>query len=396
MSVPYQRLTRIDARWRWWRPLVAIAFLAGWYLVSQVLIVIAFLVPIATSSGADGLMDFQQKLSGGALDPTDPLTLSVSLVSLVVLLPGIVLAVRVARLGRGVLSSVRFRVRWAWTAWCVVPTLVIAAVMFAFQGLPMLSFDGGLGWDHAAIGQSTVTVSTLVLTIVLVVVLVPFQGAAEEYIFRGFLMQTVASWIPRRAGTIIAVAVSTVVFAVLHIPNGYNVWGILDVGSFGLVAAIIVLRTGGLEATVLQHAFNNIMIFVLQAPGWSRIDLQSQDANGTVGGWLVTLGTSLAYWGMVELLAKWRRLDRRFAGHEAPRFRGPAPAWAGGSRWARPGGTGWAGTPTHVDGAAGSGPADAAGAVGSAGAGPVDGSAGAVGSAEAGPVDESAGVAGRS
>lgn len=355
MSVPYQRLTRIDARWRWWRPPVAIAFLAGWYLVSQVLIVVAYTVPIGASAGAQGLIDFERKISDAALDPTDPLVLSVSLVSLVVLLPGIVLAVRVAGLGRGVLSSVRFRVRWGWTAWCVLPTLVIAAVMFAFQGLPMLTFDGGVGWDHAEIGQSTVTVSTLVLTLVLVVVLVPFQGAAEEYVFRGFLMQTVASWIPRWFGTVVAVAVSTVVFAVLHIPNGYNVWGILDVGSFGLVAAIIVLRTGGLEATVLQHGFNNIMIFVLQAPGWSRIDLTSQDAEGTVGGWLVTLGTSLAYWGMVEFLA-WRTgLDRRFAGREAPRFRGPVPAWAGGARWLRPGGTGWSDAPAHADGAAGSG-----------------------------------------
>jgi uncharacterized protein len=352
VSVPYHRLPRVDARWRWWRPLVALAVLAGWYLVSQLVIVFAFIIPIGRIGGVDAVLDFQDKLANAALDPTDPLVISVSLVSLVVLLPGILLAVKVARIGpAGMLSSVRFRVRWGWTAWCLIPTLVIAVVMFVFQGLPMLTFAGGFGWNHAAIGQSTVPVETLTVTIVLVLVLVPFQGAAEEYIFRGFLMQTIGSWIPVRVvGTVVAVAVSTVVFAVLHIPNGYNVWGILDVGSFGLVAAIIVLRTGGMEATVLQHAFNNIMIFVLQAPGWSRIDLSSQDANGTVGGWLVTLGTSLAYWGMVEVLAAWRGLDRRFAGEQAPRFRGAAPTWAGGKRWTRPGGAGWQDAPARPDG----------------------------------------------
>ncbi|MCA5923745.1 CPBP family intramembrane glutamic endopeptidase [Curtobacterium oceanosedimentum] len=350
MSVPYQRLPRIDARWRWWRPLVAVAFLAGWYLVSQIVIAIAYFVPILRAQGAEGLVELQNDLARGALDPTDPVLLSMSLVSLVVLLPGILLAVKIARVGpAGILSSTRFRVRWAWTAWCLLPTLVIAAFMFWWQGSGMLTVDGGLAWNHDVIGQSTVSLGTLTLTIVLVVLLVPFQGAAEEYIFRGFLMQTIASWIPRRTGTIIAVVVSTVVFAVLHIPNGYNVWGILDVGSFGLIAAIIVLRTGGLEATVLQHAFNNIMIFVLQAPGWSRIDLTSSDANGTWQGWLVTLGTSLAFWAMVEFLAWWRGLDRRFAGHEAPRFRGVVPAWAGGVRWTRPGGTGWATTPARAD-----------------------------------------------
>ncbi len=363
MSVPYHRLPRVDARWRWWRPLVALAVLAGWYVATQVVLAVAYFVPIGASQGPEGLMRFQQDLASGALDPTDPLILSLSLVSLVVLLPGILLAVKLAKLGpANVLSSTRFRVRWRWTAWCLLPTLVIAVIMFSVQTIGMFTFDGGFGWDHAAIGQSTVSVSTLTLTIVLVVLLVPFQGAAEEYVFRGFLMQTIGSWIPVRVvGTVVAVGVSTVVFALLHIPNGYNVWGILDVGSFGLVAAIIVLRTGGMEATVLQHAFNNIMIFVLQAPGWSRIDLTSQDAQGTVGGWLVTLGTSLLYWGMVEVLARWRKLDRRFAGHEAPRFRGTPPAFAGGSRWFRPGGTGWAGAPARVDDAAG--PGDRTGAL---------------------------------
>lgn len=378
MSVPYHRLPRVDARWRWWRPFVALAFLAGWYVVTQVVIVFAFIIPIGRTGGVDAVLDFQRKLSNAALDPTDPVVISVSLVSLVVLLPGILLAVKVARIGpAGILSSTRFRVRWGWAAWCLVPTLVIAAIMFVIQtGLyssdGYFTFDGGFGWNHDAIGQSTVTQTTLVATIVLVVVLVPFQGAAEEYVFRGFLLQTVASWIPRRIGTVVAVLVSTVVFALLHIPNGYNVWGILDVGSFGLIAAVIVLRTGGLEATVLQHAFNNIMIFVLQAPGWSGIDLSSEDAKGTPIGWLTTLGTSLAYWGMVELLARWRGLDRRFAGAEAPRFRGPVPTWAGGRRWTQPGGTGWAGAPARLVDAAGTGDASDPGDASRSGDRPVD------------------------
>jgi len=367
VSVPYHRLFRVDGRWRWWRPLVAIAFLAGWYLVSQILITVAYFVPIGATQGPQGLLDLEQSLQKGALDPTDPIVLSLSLVSLVVLLPGIMLAVKIARLGpANTLSSVRFRVRWRWAAWCLLPTLVIAVIMFVVQtGVfdptngqvfgpsSMFTVDGGFGWNHDAIGQSTVSVETLTLTIAMVVLLVPFQGAAEEYVFRGFLMQTLGAWIPwRKVGAVVAVLVSTVVFALLHIPNGYNVWGILDVGSFGLVAAVIVLRTGGLEATVLQHAFNNIMIFVLQAPGWSKVDLDS--SNGTVVGWLVTLGTSLAYWGMVEFLAHWRGLDRRFPGTETPRFRGTVPTWAGGTRWVRPGGTGWSGAPARSEGVAGS------------------------------------------
>lgn len=376
MSVPYHRLPRVDARWRWWRPLVALAFLVGYYVVTQIVLAVAYFVPIGATQGAEGLIGFQDDLTSGALDPTDPLILSLTLLSLVVLLPGVLLAVKIARIGpAGILSSTRFRVRWRWTLWCLLPTIIIAVPMFLVQTWGMFSFDGGFGWDHDAIGQSTVSPAMLTFTIVMVLVLVPFQGAAEEYVFRGFLIQTIASWIPVRiVGVVIAVAVSTVVFAAGHIPNGYNVWGILDVGSFGLIAAIIVLRTGGMEATVLQHAFNNIMIFVLQAPGWSKIDLDASD--GTAGGFLITLATSLAFWGMVEFLASWRKLDRRFPGQEAPRFRGPAPVWAGGRQWTRPGGTGWAAAPARDH--------------------ETDRDASAADPSVAAPVDESVGVAPRS
>ena len=390
MSVPYHRLPRVDGRWRWWRPLVALAFLVGWYVVTQIVIAVAYFVPIGATQGVTGVTGLQDDLASGALDPTDPLILSLTLVSLVVLLPGVLLAVKIARIGpAGTLSSVRFRVRWRWTLWCLLPTIVIAIPMFLLQTWGMFTFDGGFGWDHAAIGQSTVSPGMLTLTIVMVLLLVPFQGAAEEYVFRGFLVQTIASWIPVRiVGVVVAVTVSTVLFAAGHIANGYNVWGILDVGSFGLVAAIIVLRTGGMEATVLQHAFNNIMIFVLQAPGWSKVDLDS--SNSTPESFVFSFGTSLAFWGMVELLARWRRLDRRFPGHEAPRFRGTPPVWAGGRQWTRPGGTGWSLAPARVSGSAG--PTTGGGAVATAGS---EGSAPGAGTDGAAPVDSASGVARR-
>ncbi|PZF57815.1 hypothetical protein DEJ23_06665 [Curtobacterium sp. MCSS17_008] len=393
MSVPYHRLPRVDARWRWWRPLVALAFLAGWYLVSQIVLTIAYLVPIGATQGAAGLSGFQEDLTSGALDPTDPLILSLTLVSLVVLLPGVLLAVKIARVGpAGTLSSTRFRVRWRWTLWCLLPTLVIAVPMFLLQTWGMFTFDGGFGWDHDAIGQSTVPPGMLTLTIVMVLLLVPFQGAAEEYVFRGFIVQTIASWIPVRVvGVVLAVAVSTVVFAAGHIANGYNVWGILDVGSFGLVAAVIVLRTGGMEATVLQHAFNNIMIFVVQAPGWSKVDLDS--SNSTPESFVVSFATSLAFWGMIELFARWRKLDRRFPGQEAPRFRGTPPVWAGGRQWTRPGGTGWSLAPARVTGTAGTASSEDPSTDAGADSAPAGDSASARDSAPAG--DSASGVARR-
>lgn len=345
MSVPYHRLFRVHPRYRWWRPLVALAIFLGFYLVSQVLIAVGFFVPILVHSGVEGLQDFATTLQDDALSSSDPLVLGLTLASLVLLLPAIMWAVKLARLGPfGQLSSVRLRIRWGWMARCLLPLLVLAVLMVGIQAFlgsdAIYVIDGsGVHPNTAAIGQSTVRVETLVIVLVMVIVLVPFQAAAEEYIFRGFLLQTIGGWI---RNPIPAIVVSTVCFAVLHVPNGYNIWGILDVGSFGAIAAILVWRTGGLEAGILAHALNNIVIFVLQAPGWSKID---PDPQGTWVGWLVTLITMGAYWGMVEFMMRGGRLERRRRGTEAPRYRGAPPAWAGTTARPEDPADGWEGVP---------------------------------------------------
>ncbi|MFZ7086785.1 lysostaphin resistance A-like protein [Curtobacterium sp. RRHDQ10] len=340
MSVPYHRLFRVHPRWRWWRPLVAIAIFLGLYLVSQVLVSVGFFAPIVATSGIEGLRKFSTTLQKDALTSTDPVVIGLTLASLVLLLPAIMWAVKLARLGPfGQLSSIRLRIRWRWLAACLLPLLVLAVVTVGIQSFGYFAFDGGLHWNHAAIGQSTVTMQTLVVMLVMVIVLVPFQAAAEEYIFRGFVMQAIGSW---TRTPWVGIGVSTIVFALLHLPNGYDIWGILDVGSFGLIAALIVWRTGGLEAGILAHALNNTVIFVLQAPGWSRVDRSSSDS--TWQGVLVTVGTLALYWLMIEGMARWTKLERRRPGTEAPRFVGPVPPWAGSATGETPA-DGWDGAP---------------------------------------------------
>ncbi|PZE78394.1 CPBP family intramembrane glutamic endopeptidase [Curtobacterium sp. MCBD17_019] len=341
MSVPYHRLFRVHSRWRWWRPLVALAVFLGFYLVSQVLIAIGFFVPILARSGVAGLQRFAHEIQHDALSSTDPLVLGLTLASLVLLLPAIMAAVRIAGLGPwGQLSSVRFRVRWGWMARCLLPLLVLAVLTVGIQGWSMFHTPGAgfLTFGTRQLGHQTVSSTTLIVTVVMVVVLVPFQAAAEEYIFRGFLMQTIGSWV---RNPIPAVLVSTICFALLHLPNGYDVWGIVDVGSFGAIAAILAWRTGGLESGILAHALNNVVIFLLQAPGWSRLDITSSD--GSAGGAIVTIVTMGIYALLVDLLARRSRLDRRRPGAEGPRFRGRTPIW---SSTVEPG---WEAVPTTVD-----------------------------------------------
>lgn len=94
----------------------------------------------------------------------------------------------------------------------------------------------------------------------LLVILVtsPVQAAAEEVFFRGYLLQAAGSLF---AQPWVGVVLSAVVFALFH--GTQNLPLFLDRLAFGLLAAILVWRTGGLEAAVAAHVVNNVFAYVL-------------------------------------------------------------------------------------------------------------------------------------
>jgi|GEM_PF-4466815 len=148
----------------------------------------------------------------------------------------------------GDLWSVQGRLRWRWLGVCsLLAAIVYGAVIVGsllIDGIGDISIDG-----HA------------VLTIVVVLATVPLQATAEEAVFRGQVMQMVASW---TRFAIIPVVLSTLLFVSGHT---YDWWGLTDVGIFGLTAAYLAIRTGGLEAAIAAHAANNIVLMWAEAVG---------------------------------------------------------------------------------------------------------------------------------
>jgi uncharacterized protein len=86
----------------------------------------------------------------------------------------------------------------------------------------------------------------------------PIQAAAEELFFRGYLMQALGSLVSQPW---FGVIVSSVVFALLH--GTQNLPLFFARLAFGLLAAILVWRTGGLEAAIAAHIVNNVFAFVI-------------------------------------------------------------------------------------------------------------------------------------
>ena len=98
--------------------------------------------------------------------------------------------------------------------------------------------------------------------LVVVLLTTPLQSAAEEYLFRGYLSQAVAGWIRAPGGgAVVAGVLTAALFAAAHVPGDWVTF--LDRFAFGLAASAVVWLTGGLEAAIVLHAVNNVLVFVL-------------------------------------------------------------------------------------------------------------------------------------
>lgn len=216
-------------RWRWWKsPLVLLAGLAAALLVQLVLVLVA---------AAAGWFD----LTGGALGAREFL---VNNVGLALLVPVVLLLVWgiVGQRPRW-MGSVHGRLRWR-------PLLVIAALLAPVWVLVSLLLD----WRDRSdwqVGEHTW------LLIVGIALTTPLQCAGEEYAFRGLVNRAVASLTAHRIlGPVLGAIVSTIGFCAAHFAQ--DLWLNLFYASFGLTAAWLTHRTGGLEAAIAIHVVNNL------------------------------------------------------------------------------------------------------------------------------------------
>lgn len=139
------------------------------------------------------------------------------------------------------LSSVQPGLRMRYLLLCLpIAAVILNVVLWVGQGaMPQFSAPDGWWW--------------WVLAILLVS---PLQAAGEEFFFRGYLLQGIGSLSRHRW---VGVVASALVFALFH--GVQNVWLFVDRFAFGLLAALLVVLTGGLEAAIAAHVANNVFAF---------------------------------------------------------------------------------------------------------------------------------------
>ena len=290
MDYAYLRLARSAPKYAWWIPLVTGLIAAAIYLGFSIALAVVFIAGSFLLPDLFG--DFLGSLTTMRLDLGDPLILAFALGSIALMLPAVILA-RLIMGPRplGLISSVAGHLRWGWLARCIPTALAVYGVFFAIS---FLIVDPALG----AVAPSPSVTSTTLALIVLAIVLTPLQATAEEYVFRGYLMQSIGGWLRH---PLWAILLPVPLFAIGH---NYDIWGLLDVSIFAIAAGWLTWRTGGLEAAIVAHVVNNTALFIIGAVGLSDINADS----GSPFALLVTVVIMGSYSAIVLWQARRMRL----------------------------------------------------------------------------------------
>ncbi len=282
-STPYHLLQRTPQH-RWWSTVLGFAVLPALVLGFAVLL-------FAVLSGVASLTGSPQNENG----LSDPLWEFASmLLAVSVLLPAVRLTVRwVQRRPGGLLSSVDGRLRWRWMTRCALWALLGCAAISAVDVL-----DGFTDADPAWLGSPR-----FVALMLLAVVLLPLQSLAEEYVFRGFLLQGFASWWRTPwPGAVL----STLLFVSLH---GYGDPLVLaDLLLFAMALSWLTIRTGGLEAAIALHVVNNLFAAFAEVPRGTPVLEQPGDVPTLSA--LMSMLLTVTYTWWIDRLARKSGGDR--------------------------------------------------------------------------------------
>ena len=250
--------------YRWYKPIITgvlfavfymVLFIAGFMAVSIVTGVMA-----GDTAGSDTLYNVLNALSGGydTMDMSDPLQSVLQLGGLAIAIPALWLASVIVR-DRPMSSYSSSRGGWSHKVfWKCMP------IAFLINGLPIIINDVILEK-----GYQDFTVKFSVLSFVLLTILGPLQCIAEEYMFRGFVMQTFGSWF---RFPLIAVILQALIFAAGH---PYNRIGQIAIVASGLGFALSAWFGRGLEVSAALHVVNNMTIFYLQGLGMTTVSSEA-------------------------------------------------------------------------------------------------------------------------
>ena len=264
----YITFPRTFEKYKWYKPLLTIVVTVVVYAIFQGILGIIF----GAIYGHD-FISAMFTLKYETLTSSDA-TVYLSYLSVGIFIPSIYIASRIVR-DRPFSSYSSSRGGWNWKIYlkCLTIPLIIYVIYNA------INFA-----IHGANGNAS-QISSIALIICLIII--PFQCIAEEYVFRGLLMQTIGSWfkIP-----VLSIIIQAIIFGIGH---SYDAMGIITVFGSGIILGVLAWCTNGLEASSALHSINNLFSFYLAVLGLSSIS-STVSMWDFIAGTVVTLISALA------------------------------------------------------------------------------------------------------
>jgi hypothetical protein len=277
----------------------------AWYALGTLVVVLLY-VGVSLMAAA--------VLFGAGGTPPDPITipelplgsigaaatLAILLLPSVAVLVGVVVVVPVLHL-RSPTTLVRAGGPPRWRR-ALLAAGVWAGCAAAFETVSYLLYPGSYTWTFDA--------ARFVPLLVVAVLLVPLQSAAEELLFRGYLMQGLG-WMLGRGWA--ALLVSSVLFAAVHLGNPelarFGSGFLFYYAGIGVVLGLATLLDDGLEVAIGAHAANNlwgalVVSFpgsVLDTPALLRLEGVPPEVMVALGG-----ATALTALVVLAILLDWR------------------------------------------------------------------------------------------
>ncbi|MBI3244243.1 MAG: CPBP family intramembrane metalloprotease [Chloroflexi bacterium] len=231
---------------QWWRFLIAVPFiLFVWLIVGSLPLVAAVII-----LKADGNPATDVDLNTGQLIGVDPLwSFLLLMISFVIFLVGVIIAVilihrRPPRTLITAASAVNWkRVGQGFLVWGLLAAAMSAVESILYPGRYQLEFD----------------LARFIPFAIASVILIPIQTTAEEFFFRGYLLQGFGLLIKN---PVVLSLLSGFLFMLPHLANpevAVNFWLlVLFYFSFGTFLAWVSLKDNSLELALGVHAGNNL------------------------------------------------------------------------------------------------------------------------------------------
>jgi membrane protease YdiL (CAAX protease family) len=151
---------------------------------------------------------------------------------------------------------------------------------------------------------------SLLLISVLSILLIPFQAAFEEILFRGYLMQGFAALVKNRWFPVI---MTSLLFGLMHAFNpeikefGFFTM-IPQYIMFGLIFGIITILDDGIEAAMGAHAANNIFLCIMVTSESSALQTPALYLQYNIHPWLefsALCVTGILFISILKVIFRW-------------------------------------------------------------------------------------------